>query len=355
MASAGNPELDAHPLEILRREGAQRVAPAAWAYLMASAGDGRSARRARRSYEDAVLVPSLCRDTSGVSTRTTLVGHSVEHPVVVAPMASHRLFHPEGEHGTAAGVDRTQSVLTLSMESSTEWQDVRVEHAWCQVSPQADLGVMKTLIEHAQAAGARALVVTLDTPVAGARHRQRRAMPEVPTGIRRPMLSALPEESWGKFTWAGFDWDYVRRLVDAADIPVIGKGVLRPADAERAVAAGLQGVIVSNHGGRNLDATPAPLHQLPEIARVVAGRATVLVDGGVRSGSDVLVALAHGADGVLVGRPVLWGLAARGADGVATVLDTVVTELRQAMSLCGVPSITDVDQSLLTGVEGRET
>ncbi|WP_449278342.1 alpha-hydroxy acid oxidase [Leucobacter sp. GX24907] len=341
-----NLEAEALPLEILRARAEQRIAPAAWAYLMASAGDGRSALRSRLAYERATLLPFLCRNVSGVSTRTTLLGEEIPHPFVVAPMASHRLFHPAGERGTAEGARRTGTPLTLSMESTIAWGEVGAERHWCQISPQRDQSVVEELVRAAEDSGARAIVLTLDTPVPGTRYRQRVAMPTFPDHLERPMMPP-GDGSWGAYTWDGLTWDDVERIAGLTSVPVLGKGVLRPTDARRALDAGLAGVIVSNHGGRNFDGLPAPLEQLRGIADAVGDSGLVMVDGGIRSGTDILVALAHGAQAVLIGRPVLWGLGADGADGVETVLSTLRSELEQTMALCGIASIAEIDGTLL--------
>lgn len=348
-----NAEADALPLEIIRARAEQRISPAAWSYLMASAGDGRSALRSRLAYQRSTLVPLLCRGGSGVSTRTRLLGEDAPHPIVIAPMASHGLFHPSGERGTAEGARRTGTSVTLSMESTIEWREAGAEGHWCQISPQRDPAVVESLIRAAEESGARAIVLTLDTPVPGTRYRQRVAMPTFPDHIRRPMMPP-GDGSWGAYTWDGMTWDDVARIAATARVPVLGKGVLRASDARRCLEAGLAGVIVSNHGGRNLDGLPAPLVRLPGIVDAVGDDGLVMVDGGIRSGTDILVALAHGARGVLVGRPVLWGLGADGADGVETVLSTLRSELEQAMSLCGVSSVEEIDETLLGEAPERD-
>ncbi|SJM63803.1 alpha-hydroxy acid oxidase [Gulosibacter sp. 10] len=345
-ATAATAETESLPLEIIRRRAEAQVAPASWAYLMASAGDGRSALRNRLAYESQALFPHLCRDASAVSTRTTVLGSEHEHPIVVAPMASHRLFHPSGEPGTAEGARRAGAVLTLSMESSVHWGEAGAERHWCQISPQRDRSVTEDLVRAAEESGAQAIVLTLDTPVSGMRYRQRAALPQMPEHIGRPMLQRAAQD-WGAFTWPGLDWEAVAAIAEHARVPVLGKGVLRPADAERCVDAGLGGVIVSNHGGRNMDRLPAPLEVLPGIAEAIGTRALVMVDGGIRSGGDVLIALAHGAHAVMIGRPVLWGLAADGADGVEAVLAALRDELEQTMALCGVRRIEEIGADLL--------
>lgn len=334
------------PLNLIRAAGERRAEPCAWAYLNAAAGEGRAAERSRNAYLQATVLPRVCCDVSSVDLTTQWLGKSFPSPFAIAPMASHELFDPSGEQGTADGVRVSGVPFTLSMESSQPWSSIAVERKWCQLSPQQDSGLDRSLIDAAEEAGAEAIILTLDTPVPGMRYEQRRALSELPKHINRPMLPTS-SASWGAYTWAGFDWSTIERIVGYTSVPVLGKGILHPDDARRCIDAGMAGVIVSNHGGRNFELLPAPLCQLPSISDAVGGENLVLVDGGIRSGGDILVALASGAHGVLIGRPVLWGLSASGSAGVAEVLTIFREELEQAMTLCGVQRIADVDRSLM--------
>lgn len=336
------------PLELIKAAGKERTDAGAWAYLNAAAGDGRAARRSRKAYLQTTLLPRVCRDVSVVDLTTRWLGKDMSSPFAIAPMASHELFDASGEQGTAEGAGKSDVPLILSMETSQPWSSIDAERKWCQISPQQDDGLVRSLIEDAVEAGAEAIILTLDTPVPGMRYEQRRALPELPTHINRPMLPTS-NVRWDAYTWAGLDWSVVEAIVDYANIPVLGKGVLHPDDALRCIDSGMAGVVVSNHGGRNFDALPAPLSQLPNIADAVGDQHLVLVDGGIRSGGDILVALAHGAHGVLIGRPVLWGLSAAGPTGVAEVLTIFREELEQAMALCGVREIADINRSLVVG------
>lgn len=349
---AGIPEF--LPLNAIRAAGEQRSEPGAWAYLNAAAGDGRAARRSRSAYRQVALVPRVCCDVSRVDLTTQWLGKTMPSPFAIAPMASHELFDGSGEQGTAEGAKASGVPLVLSMESSQAWNTVAADRKWCQLSPQQDTGLERSLIDSAEEVGAEAIVLTLDTPVPGMRYEQRLALPEFPTHIDRPMLP-VSNNSWGAYTWAGFDWSTVEAIVDYANIPVLGKGILHADDARQCTDSGMAGVIVSNHGGRNFEALPAPLSQLPSIAEAVGEDHLVLVDGGIRSGGDILVALAHGAHGVLIGRPILWGLSAAGPDGVAEVLTIFRDELEQAMALCGVRRTEDVNRSLVaSGLIGTD-
>jgi 4-hydroxymandelate oxidase len=230
---------------------------------------------------------------------------------------------------------------------------------WFQLYVQPDRGFTRELVRRAEAAGCRALCVTVDTPIAGARNREVRAGFELPPGVELPLLAGLQQQDprYGHrpkhreifssvldptLTWKDVEW-----LRSFARVPLLLKGVLDPEDAERAVGTGVAGLIVSNHGARNLDTVPATLDALPPIAERVAGRVALLLDGGVRRGTDVLKALALGASAVLIGRPYLYGLGAAGAAGVQRVIEILRSELEMALALTGRRSLAEVDRSLI--------
>lgn len=337
-----------HPINIFGRTARELLPPAAWTYLMSAAGDGQSAARNESAMQRLTLLPRVCRDVTRINLSSSLFGRRLEHPLVVAPAALHRFFHPDAEHATAAGAGRAGAPFTISMEGSVRWEDVDASNLWCQISPQQDTGVTKELLARAEAAGAWAVVLTLDTPVAGARHRQRRIMPELPSWLERPNLpqTANPRLAKG-FTNAGFTWRELEEITASTTLPVIGKGILRPDDAKHALDAGVSAIGVSNHGGRNLDSAPATVSRLPYVVEAVDGRVPVLLDGGIRRGTDVVKALALGANAVMLARPILWGLAASGASGVTEVLEVLLTELEDAMALCGITEIAELDRSIL--------
>lgn len=338
----------AHPIDILGRMAEETLPPAAWAYLMGAAGRGRAAERNIEDWQRYELLPHLCHDVHDVRTEVELFGRRLPHPIVVAPSAFHRLFHPDAEHATAAGAEAAGAPFVISMEASTDWSEITISNLWCQISPQRDAGVTRDLVARAEAAGAKAIVLTLDTPVSGARYQQRREMPELPSWLTRPNLPAGPGvRDAGSFTNPGFTWRDVAAVAEATSLPVVGKGILRASDARLGIDAGLAGIGVSNHGGRNLEAVPSTARRLASVAAEVAGEVPVLVDGGVRSGDDVVKALALGATAVMLARPVLWGLAARGAAGVQEVLDTVHREVRETLALCGVSQISDLPSDLV--------
>jgi 4-hydroxymandelate oxidase len=335
------------PLEQARALAEGEISHAAWAYLMSAAGDGSAAVRNEQAFEELLLTPRLGRDVSNVHTGVTLFGQELEHPFIVAPMAMHALFDPRGEHATAAGASAAGAVFTASMESSVRWEDLPEGQMWCQISPQADPSVTQHLIANAQEAGAKAVVLTLDTPTAGPRYWQRDAMPAVPDHVSRPMLPGKNTRESAAFTWAGCDWDAIAEIAAASPLPVIGKGVMHPDDAVRCIDVGLAAIAVSNHGGRNLDAAPATASCLKSICTAVDKRVPILVDGGIRRGSAALAAIALGADAVMIGRPVIWGLGSQGEAGVTKVLQVLTEELRQAMALCGVTTLNQATPDLI--------
>jgi 4-hydroxymandelate oxidase len=285
-------------------------------------------------------------------------------PILAAPTAFHRLACPEGELATARGVGATGTLMVLSSLATCRMEDVAAAATgplWFQLYINKDRGFTRELIARARDAGYRALVVTADTPCWGVRENDLRNGFHLPDGVEpvnlMPAGDARDEErthngagmaqilSWmldTALTWRDIEW-----IAIEADMPVLVKGVCRPDDAREALARGAAGVIVSNHGGRQLDTAPATISVLPDVIEAVAGAAPVLVDGGIRRGTDILKALALGARAVLVGRPVLWGLATGGAEGVAQALGMLRHELDLAMALAGCASLNDVTPDLV--------
>jgi 4-hydroxymandelate oxidase len=299
-----------------------------------------------------------------VSTATSVLGQAITLPVLIAPSSLHRLCHDEGERATARAAKGAGTIYTLSTPASTMLEDVAPEAGpwWFQLYVFRDRGLTRDLVARAAAAGAAALVVTVDTPQLGRREADQRNHFALPPGVTMPNVQ-LPAprpaaEAGATATWltgtpmveAALTWDDLDWLASLSPLPVIPKGILHPDDAVAAVAHGAQAVIVSNHGGRQLDGAVATLDALPAVVDAVAGRAEVLVDGGVRRGTDVLKALALGARAVLVGRPALWGLAVGGEAGVRHVLELLRAELALDLLLCGLANPAGVDRSLIVPV-----
>ncbi len=337
-----------------------RISPMAWEYISGGAGDEVTLRWNRDSFDRIKLRPRILVDVSRLDTRIKLFGRELPHPILLAPTAYQRLIHSEGELATVKGAGAAGATMVVSTMATTSVEEiaaVATSPLWFQLYVQPDRAFTRDLVQRAEAAGCQALVVTVDTPVVGLRNREMRIKFALPPGMDRPNLKGLKTSSTShlppeneiysavldpKLTWKEIDW-----LRSLARTPVLLKGVLNPDDAELAVKAGVSGIIVSNHGARNLDTLPATIDVLPEVAARVAGRVPVLMDGGVRRGTDVLKALALGANAVLIGRPYLYGLGAAGAEGVTRVVNILRREFEMAMALTGRTSITGIDHSVL--------
>ena len=297
------------------------------------------------------------------SLATTVLGERVVLPVLVAPTAFQRLAHPDGELATARAAGAAGTILVLSTLATTAVEEVVAAAngpVWFQLYVYKDRGATEALVRRAEAAGCGALVLTVDTPLLGRRERDVRNRFALPAGLEVKNLLAAgyeqvtaPPADSGLAAYVdalidpGLTWDDVDWLRSITRLPVLVKGIVRPDDAARAVEHGAAGVVVSNHGGRQLDTAPATADVLAACVDAVAGRAEVLVDGGVRRGSDVLKALALGARAVLVGRPLLWGLAWDGERGARFALDLLRDELDLAMALAGCRGPGDVPRDLV--------
>ncbi|MGI6245638.1 MAG: alpha-hydroxy acid oxidase [Pseudochelatococcus sp.] len=347
-------------LDDYERHARGKLEASLWAYLAGGGADGITLRRNRAAFDDILLNGRIFADMRGAGTGLSLFGERLDFPVIVAPTAYHRLVHPQGEIATVRGAGAVGGWMVVSTLASTSLEDVAaaaVRPAWFQLYLHHDPALTIDLVRRAEDAGYRALVVTGDATVAGLRNEAQRAGFRLPPGIAAVNLppdamrvfQAPPGESpvfLGMLDKAP-RWDAVARLCAATRLPVIVKGVMHPDDAAAALSAGARGIVVSNHGGRTLDGLPATIEVLPHIARRVAGAAPLLLDGGVRRGTDILKALALGADAVLLGRPVLYALAVAGAAGVAHLLTLLRTELEVAMTLTGCATIADIGPGVL--------
>ncbi|MDO8767878.1 MAG: alpha-hydroxy acid oxidase [Burkholderiaceae bacterium] len=329
----------------------------AWAYFSGGAGDEITLRGNRRAWDGLQLHPRILLPLAGGHTRTRLLGKTLAHPIMLAPVAYQRMAHPDGELATAHAAAALGAGMVLSTQSSVALESVAQAvlnesnqtsrgPLWFQLYMLHDRGFTTELVRRAEQAGFEALVVTVDAPASGYRDRERRANFRLPVGVSAVNLAGLSPQATATLqtgqsalfdgllvnvpTWADIAW-----LQSITRLPILLKGVLHEADARQAADMGLAGVIVSNHGGRTLDTAPATAHVLPRIVQALAGELPVLVDGGIRRGTDVFKALALGASAVLVGRPVVYGLTNAGAVGVAHVLRLLRDELEIAMALCG--------------------
>ncbi|HET8814876.1 MAG TPA: alpha-hydroxy acid oxidase [Solirubrobacterales bacterium] len=314
-------------------------------YFAGGAGDEVTLRENVDAWAHWRLRPRVLADVSEVSAQAEILGKPVSAPVLVAPVAYQRMAHSEGEAGMAAGAAEAGTVMCLSTLSTTRPADVAAAapegRHWFQLYAFKDAGVTRALMDEAIDSGFEAVLVTVDAPPGGNRERDRRNRFTLPSDLGTPGLIEATgnQELTIEETFAlmndSLTWADVGDLASECSLPVFVKGLLTAEDAELALEHGVAGVVVSNHGGRQLDRSLATADALPEVAEALEGRATLLVDGGVRRGIDVAIALALGADAVLVGRPALWGLAAGGREGVTRVLGLLREELELALALCG--------------------
>jgi 4-hydroxymandelate oxidase len=338
----------------------------AWAYFAGGAADESTVQDNRYAWSDIRLHPRILRPVAGGHTRVSLLGRPLAHPILLAPVAYQRMAHPDGELASAVAASAQQAGLVLSTQASTPLEAVADAirddpdrgPLWFQLYLQHDRGFNLELVRRAEAAGYEALVLTVDAPCNGARDRERRAAFRLPPGISAINLASLPPRPARAIApgqSALFDdllhdaptWDDIVWLQASTRLPVILKGVLDPDDAREAARLQLGGIIVSNHGGRTLDTVLSTAHALPQIADALAGSLPVLVDGGIRRGTDVLKAMALGASAVLVGRPYIYGLANAGALGVAHVIRLLRDELEIAMALSGCKTLDAIPAGLV--------
>ncbi len=332
----------------------------AWEYFSGGAGDELTMRWNHEAYERIRLLPRNLVDVSHLDTRVTLFGRQLPHPILLAPIAYQRLLHPKGELAAVEGADAAEATLVLSTYSTTTLEEVASaarRPPWFQLYIHPDRDFTLKLLRRTEDAGYEAVVLTVDTPILGARYRESRVNFALPPGIEKANLRDLPGASgshrpvgqgiYSTVLDPGLTWKDVQWLRSQTRLPVILKGILGAADAGRAVDEGASGLIVSNHGGRVLDTVPATIDVLPAIVAKVASRIPVFVDGGIRRGTDVLKALASGASAVFVGRPYVFGLAVGGAGGVTRVVNILRRELEMAMALTGRTSIASIDDSVI--------
>ena len=342
------------PGEPLNVHDYERLAEAAlddgaWGYFHGGAGDERTLRDNVEAFARLKLRPRMLVDVETCSTATRVLGHEISMPLLVGPLAYQRMAHPEGEVATARAAAAAGTVMCLSTLSTSTLEDVAAAGGprWFQLYHLRDHGANRELVERARANGYTAILLTVDAPRSGRRERDLRTgfrlAPEYPL-VCIGAGGIQPHEVFDHVS-ASIGWRDVARVAEEAGLPVLVKGVLTAEDASLAVEHGAAGVVVSNHGGRQLDGVAASVDALPEVVEAVAGRGVVLMDGGVRRGVDVVKALALGADAVLAGRAWLFGLAARGEAGVRDVLELLRDEIELALALLGCPAPADVTRA----------
>lgn len=326
----------------LERMAAHTLPDDAYAYFSTGARDEFTQRANRAGWDSWALIPQVLTDTRSTSLSTTILGRPVGNPIMVAPMAAQRLAHPEGELAMARASAHAGSIMVLSMSSTEPIESVAATDGltvWLQLYVPQDARALDALVARASTAGAAALVITVDSILERSTHRR-------PVGNRPLAFPPLPMNP-GIPMHDCLDWRLVSAIINSTALPVVLKGILSPADAVKAIDVGAAGIVVSNHGGRQLDGAITTAQALPEILTAVDGRTEVYVDGGIRRGSHVLKALALGARAVLVGRPVLWGLAAAGEAGARRALDILTDELDQDSRQAGVVSMVAVPRTLV--------
>lgn len=335
----------------------ERMSAQAWAWLQGGAADELTVADNTAAFRRLKLHNRVLADLAGGHTRTTLLDVHHEFPILLAPVAHQRRLHPDAERASALGAAAMRAGMVLACGSDVPLEEIAAEAAsplWYQLYAHDGREALLREVRRAEAVGCGALVLTVDAPVAGPRNREQRAGPVPPVpgqGAGAGPVAPVVEPGHSLFdspllarapTWRDVEW-----LCTQATLPVLLKGITAPQDALRALEAGIGGVVVSNHGGRVLDTRIAAIDALPAIADAIAGRIPLLLDGGIRRGTDVLKALALGAQAVLVGRPYLQALAAAGAPGVAHVLHLLRVELEMAMVQCGCATLDAIDASLV--------
>ena len=338
------------------RAAEEVLEPGAFGYFAGGAGDEHTLRENLAAFGRWYLRPRMLVDVSGATTETTVLGQRVSMPLLVAPTAFQRVAHPEGELATARAAAAVGTVMCLSTVATAAPADVAAAapggNRWFQLYWPPDRGFARELVDSAVEAGYSAIVLTVDLPALGRRERDLRTAFEIPAEIRVPIFARWQEGpgaarpdllNWlvdPTLTWRDLEW-----LRSVSELPLVVKGILTSEDALLAVAHGAAAVVVSNHGGRQLDGVQATLDALPEVVEAVGERVEVLLDGGVRRGTDVVKALALGARAVLAGRAPVWGLAVAGEDGVRDVLELLRAEILLALQLVGCARPEDVTRA----------
>lgn len=324
---------------------ATKMTRMAYEYVASGAGDEVSLRWNREAFDNLKLNTSVLNDISRLDTSVSLFGQELAHPIMIAPTAFHKIMHPEGEIATARGAGMASATYVVSSFTTTPLEEivkVATSPLWFQLYVRDDRAYTKDLIQKAESLGFQALCVTVDTPTPGIRNRQARVGFALPDAIIAHYSLGEIGAPKNPITWKDIEW-----LQSFTKISVLLKGIMNAEDADKAIKAGVSGIIVSNHGARNLDTVPATIEVLPRIVDKVNQQIPILFDGGIRRGTDVLKAIALGAKAVLLGKPICYGLASGGAEGVAKVLQILKDELLLAMILTGRPTLADIDRSVI--------
>lgn len=354
--------MDPVNLEEFERDARERLSREAYDYYAGGANDEITLRRNREAWSEIALHYPVLRDVSARDTSTIVLGERISFPVMVAPTAFHRMACPEGECAAVRAAGRAGTLMVVSTLSTTTIEDIAgaaTGPLWFQLYVYKDRGATTALIRRAEAAGCRALVLTVDAQVWGRREADVRNNFRLPDGLTVANLADYAKEIFpagipgsglaayvSQMLDPSLSWKDLAWLRGKTKLPILLKGIVRADDAKLAVEHGADGIIVSNHGGRQLDTAPATIEALPRVVDAVGEKIPVLIDGGVRRGTDVVKALALGAQAAFIGRPVLWGLASDGEEGAFRVLELLKTEFDLAMALCGACTVGEIDRSL---------
>lgn len=326
----------------------EQMDPAYWDFYAGGSDDEVTVRANVSDFARIRLRPRVLVDVSQCDTGTSVLGTPVGMPILVAPTALHCLAHPEGECATALGAGAAGTLMIAATDATRTIEDIAQAASgplWFQLYLYPTREIAASLVRRAEEAGCKAILLTVDLPVLGKRERDRRngvTIPPPPFAVANFAGIETRGHAWRTITWDDVDW-----LRSVTSLPIVLKGILTAEDALQALEHGVSGIVVSNHGGRQLDSAVTGIEALPEIVEAVASRCEVYMDGGIRRGTDVLKALALGARAVLVGRPALWGLAVDGARGVQHVLEILRSELELAMKLSGCPNLASINRSLV--------
>ncbi len=336
----------------------QTLPPQAWAYIYGASADEHTARGNEQAYAELKILNRTLVDVSAGHTRLQLLGHSLQHPILLAPVAYQKLAHPDGELASAAAASAQDALFVLSTLSSSTIEDVARSAAgpkWFQLYFQNSAEQTLQLVRRAEKSGFSAIVVTVDAPINGLRNREQRSGFRLPDGVSAVNCQSkeIPQNNAGEShvfqglmsrapTWHDIEW-----LKSQTRLPILVKGIVNPADAILAAEKGLDGIVISNHGGRTLDTLPSPVEVLPMISNHINGEIPLIVDSGIRRGTDIFKALALGADAVMIGRPIMYALATAGALGVAHTIRLLRDELELTMALCGCKTLSDISAECL--------
>lgn len=361
------PPLQAIPADVVsaadyERRAIEHVDAPAWAYLQGGAADEHTIAANLEAWSACTLQPRVLADVRGGHTRCTLFGETLAHPIILAPVASQRLFHADGELATTLAAAVMQGAAVISTQASYSLESIASHNQsqgqgllWFQLYWQGNRDATLALVKRAEEAGYRALVLTVDAPVSGARNREQRAGFSLPAELANhnvPPLQLPAIAEGGSMVFDGLmsiapTWEDAAWLIKQTPLPLLCKGILHPDDAKKAVDIGAGGIVVSNHGGRVLDGVSATFHALPSVTAAVNGVVPVLVDGGIRRGADIIKARALGATAVMIGRPYIHALSVAGALGVAHLIRLLCEELEIAMALSGCKTLDAIHHDML--------